>query len=199
MNVGDFVLTDREFDQVLERLRREAEAMNLASPDDYEPHPFDLEKRPKPISEQGDSDDKNVQSDESIDSSCPICLDRLELGLLLKCGHIFHTDCLNEWKVSSVIFSSHLLFNPTGATLSFVSSYEYLLIYFSTQIKNNIYNTQQVRRSGAKCPICRKIMEPQARVSYHIDVKVNVESAESKEKSEELSQAQKENSRSEAN
>lgn len=35
-----------------------------------------------------------------IDYICPICLNNYKFGstvTILKCGHIFHRDCINQW------------------------------------------------------------------------------------------------------
>ena len=30
-------------------------------------------------------------------TDCPICLDAINLGVEVKCGHIFHHDCIKKW------------------------------------------------------------------------------------------------------
>ncbi|CAK74614.1 unnamed protein product (macronuclear) [Paramecium tetraurelia] len=40
---------------------------------------------------------QDVEKNESHDSTCLICLNELEKGKLLSCGHVFHSSCLKTW------------------------------------------------------------------------------------------------------
>ncbi|CAD8161277.1 unnamed protein product [Paramecium octaurelia] len=40
---------------------------------------------------------QDVEKNESHDSTCLICLNELEKGKLLQCGHVFHSSCLKTW------------------------------------------------------------------------------------------------------
>ena len=38
-----------------------------------------------------------LRLEEIETKTCSICLDDLDLGVKLKCGHIYHQECINKW------------------------------------------------------------------------------------------------------
>lgn len=36
---------------------------------------------------------------EQTRDECPICLDIMGVGIVLRCGHVFHEKCIESWKL----------------------------------------------------------------------------------------------------
>lgn len=39
----------------------------------------------------------NYLETKNTNDNCPICLENIQITYILKCSHIFHTNCLEKW------------------------------------------------------------------------------------------------------
>lgn len=102
-NVGDYITSEREFCDLLLRLKKEAEENVASNPANYANDDVDLTELLNSIrtSDLRDLSEitQSTQSPETSDD-CPICLEPLDGGATveaLPCAHKYHLDCIRKW------------------------------------------------------------------------------------------------------
>ncbi|KLT39629.1 hypothetical protein CC85DRAFT_184338 [Cutaneotrichosporon oleaginosum] len=86
--MGDYVMTERGFDDILERL------MQAAGPQG----PLPASQETIRSLERFTFDEKTLAASQYKD--CPVCMDDFKVGdaaMKIPCGHEFHPDCLTPW------------------------------------------------------------------------------------------------------